>query len=704
MFCAVELARSQPANKRSRFLPNNNVVKLYTRRILSQFILSRRLTFLLVWSLIVIYFLYKALSSSLSLNLNQEHHDQIRSATQELPLATERGSIDQLISYQVNLEDDHDDSSASKRRIVPDKLSRETKSHHTSSPEHNQPASTSTRKPSSDYARSCKIFILIVRDHEDARRRATPNFSTNDLRTTWPKSRRADTSIKIHNYIRSLIEILDAHRIEYAIDTIGSGLPETLLADQGDKQKFPIIVIDDFIKYTRLNRWARDQLDRHCKTNGIGVISYLKNDGAHVMMQRQQQHQSARSKATDIADQEFPLTFTRLSPPTRHSANQKCPRSNSSSTSCLLAHKLNQNSPILRVIKRKSDIESNADFSRNQDADGAWTSLSSNHVSYEPIAWAQYKTRPVRKADPDQGLATNQAPDQVVTSSTTSARDTQNRDQRSADQVQTSFSSDGLNLDPSQQTNPTDYVVAEYEDQLAYVDPKQLSDDGESDFESKSAHETSSLVAEESISSFTDGIDWYPLSMYDRGLYDGIKRVIFGGFNQHWLNRLILLDSIEHLSAGRILSPLERYVQIDIDDIFVGERGIRMKRDDVDALLEMQTRFAERIHGGFKFNLGFSGKYFKRGSNDENLADEYLVEQAKQFTWFCHFWSHAKAHLLNSSKLIANELELNLDFARRQGLPIIGQPADKLPDKRLFATYAVAPHHSGGKYCRCGCV
>lgn len=67
----------------------------------------------------------------------------------------------------------------------------------------------------------------------------------------------------------------------------------------------------------------------------------------------------------------------------------------------------------------------------------------------------------------------------------------------------------------------------------------------------------------------------------DIGLYDGIRRVIFGNGFQFWLHRLLFLDSLSYLSHGKLSIPLDRYIQIDIDDIFVGKTGIRMKKDDV---------------------------------------------------------------------------------------------------------------------------
>ena len=56
-------------------------------------------------------------------------------------------------------------------------------------------------------------------------------------------------------------------------------------------------------------------------------------------------------------------------------------------------------------------------------------------------------------------------------------------------------------------------------------------------------------------------------------------------FYHHWYlssNRVLFLDAISKLSQGKLVLTLERQIQIDIDDIFVGTPGIRMIPEDVD--------------------------------------------------------------------------------------------------------------------------
>ena len=42
-----------------------------------------------------------------------------------------------------------------------------------------------------------------------------------------------------------------------------------------------------------------------------------------------------------------------------------------------------------------------------------------------------------------------------------------------------------------------------------------------------------------------------------------------------------MIDALRYLSKGQLQLSLDRYVQIDIDDIFVGKTGIRMVPADV---------------------------------------------------------------------------------------------------------------------------
>jgi heparan sulfate N-deacetylase/N-sulfotransferase NDST2 len=60
----------------------------------------------------------------------------------------------------------------------------------------------------------------------------------------------------------------------------------------------------------------------------------------------------------------------------------------------------------------------------------------------------------------------------------------------------------------------------------------------------------------------------------DHGRLDSIQRVIFGSGLRFWLHRLLFLDALSYLSHGQLSLSLDRMILVDVDDIFVGERGL----------------------------------------------------------------------------------------------------------------------------------
>uniref|UniRef100_A0A2Y9D1L4 [heparan sulfate]-glucosamine N-sulfotransferase n=2 Tax=Cellia TaxID=44534 RepID=A0A2Y9D1L4_9DIPT len=181
----------------------------------------------------------------------------------------------------------------------------------------------------------------------------------------------------------------------------------------------------------------------------------------------------------------------------------------------------------------------------------------------------------------------------------------------------------------------------------------------------------------------TDGVAQPPLAtvLQDHGQLDGIQRILFGSGLKFWLHRLLFLDSLSYLSHGQLSLNLERRILIDIDDIFVGEKGTRLKPDDVHALIATQNRIEEMVPG-FRFNLGFSGKYFHHGTHEENLGDDMLLRNVAQFNWFSHMWNHQQPHLYENVTQLMNDMMLNKDFAKEHGIP-------------TDSGYSVSPHHSG---------
>ncbi|XP_066991415.1 bifunctional heparan sulfate N-deacetylase/N-sulfotransferase [Anabrus simplex] len=169
--------------------------------------------------------------------------------------------------------------------------------------------------------------------------------------------------------------------------------------------------------------------------------------------------------------------------------------------------------------------------------------------------------------------------------------------------------------------------------------------------------------------------------LQDHGMLDGIQRVLFGSGLRFWLHKLLFLDSLSYLSHGQLSISLQRYLLVDVDDIFVGERGTRLRKDDVVALLATQKRIQQMVPG-FKFNLGFSGKFFHKGTGEENLGDDMLLEHASSFMWFSHMWNHLQPHLYDNLTQLELDMALNKDFAKEHGIPV-------------DSGYSVAPHHSG---------
>lgn len=56
----------------------------------------------------------------------------------------------------------------------------------------------------------------------------------------------------------------------------------------------------------------------------------------------------------------------------------------------------------------------------------------------------------------------------------------------------------------------------------------------------------------------------------------------------------------------------------------------------IQALLDTQERIQAMVPG-FKFNLGFSGKYFHHGNPEENHGDDMLLSKYSRFFYSTHF-------------------------------------------------------------------
>ena len=72
------------------------------------------------------------------------------------------------------------------------------------------------------------------------------------------------------------------------------------------------------------------------------------------------------------------------------------------------------------------------------------------------------------------------------------------------------------------------------------------------------------------------------LVMHDKGKYDGIHRVFFGTpATNSWLTQLLFIDALSAMSNNVIGYHLDRFIQIDIDDVFVGQTGHKLVKPDV---------------------------------------------------------------------------------------------------------------------------
>lgn len=69
--------------------------------------------------------------------------------------------------------------------------------------------------------------------------------------------------------------------------------------------------------------------------------------------------------------------------------------------------------------------------------------------------------------------------------------------------------------------------------------------------------------------------------MLDKGTKTGIKRIFTTLNSAFFLHDLLFLDALKHLSILPPKYTLKRYIQVDIDDIFIGKTGLRLKKADV---------------------------------------------------------------------------------------------------------------------------
>ncbi|CAM4809949.1 unnamed protein product [Rotaria magnacalcarata] len=151
----------------------------------------------------------------------------------------------------------------------------------------------------------------------------------------------------------------------------------------------------------------------------------------------------------------------------------------------------------------------------------------------------------------------------------------------------------------------------------------------------------------------------------------------------NWFIWPLLMDVLRYLSSDTYdYYGLNRHIQIDIDDMFLGGKSHdRLKLDDIQELLRSQS-FIQNYISNFRYRLGFSGYYYNSGNDDESQGDRLLINEKDKFVWFHHTWKHEKLTNVHDRISLISSIETNLAFAQKYKLP-------------LDRNYAVAPHHSG---------
>jgi len=74
--------------------------------------------------------------------------------------------------------------------------------------------------------------------------------------------------------------------------------------------------------------------------------------------------------------------------------------------------------------------------------------------------------------------------------------------------------------------------------------------------------------------------DKLQLAILDTGKHDGVSRIFFGQAHQLWIHKILFLDALSYLTAHKMKMDKNKYIQIDIDDMFLGKNGTKMKSSD----------------------------------------------------------------------------------------------------------------------------
>ena len=175
-----------------------------------------------------------------------------------------------------------------------------------------------------------------------------------------------------------------------------------------------------------------------------------------------------------------------------------------------------------------------------------------------------------------------------------------------------------------------------------------------------------------------------PLMLYDRGVSDGVVKVLIDMDIGKFPFPLLFYDIAVGLSPVSLIrfDPLMRYILIDIDDTFHAPTGRQPTAAHIGRVLEFQESVKRTYVKNFHLNLGFVGSGFGRGTQEEIEGDKLLVEKRDEFWWFPHTFRHVKCHSMSLEELSREMLD-NREFADTNRL------------SELLGSYSVAPFHAG---------
>lgn len=71
-------------------------------------------------------------------------------------------------------------------------------------------------------------------------------------------------------------------------------------------------------------------------------------------------------------------------------------------------------------------------------------------------------------------------------------------------------------------------------------------------------------------------------AVLDPGEVDGVQRVFFGHSHHIWPHKILYLDALAYVTRQSMKMEKTKYLQIDIDDMFIGVNGTKMTTLDVE--------------------------------------------------------------------------------------------------------------------------